>query len=182
MSFLIVTQALPGSGKTIITSFLQRQFNFIRLSVEDDLRKRYGKNWWATVKKNSPWWWHEEFQKALFRPTEESLRKGRNVVVDTVIGATKSPENHYRIENLFLRNRKAESYLLEIVAKSSIRYRRIAERNRISMVKAKGWDNTYLWRKRWQPQGIPVKVLRYTNNTPKDLERIKKDLKSIFKK
>lgn len=181
MPFLVVTQALPGAGKTVVTTYLQ-QLGFVRLCLEDNLRKKYGKDWWIKAKKKSSWWWFEEFEKTIFKPARGSLKQGRSVVVDTVIGATKWPENHYRIENLFLRNGQANRYLLEIVARPSLRHKRIAERNRIRPAQAKKWDENYSWGKRWQPRGIPVKILQYKNNTPSDMETIKNDLKKNFGK
>lgn len=179
MSILVVTQALPGAGKTEITSYLAKERGFTRLCIEDVLRKQLGRDWWTIVKKKNPWWWKAAWDRHIFQPMEKALSKGRSVAVDTTIGATKWPENHYRIESLFYHAPKATHCLLEISARPSIRYQRISRRHGISLAKASKWDSSYIWRKRWVPPKN-VKLLKFNNNTPKDLEKMKKSLGRIL--
>jgi len=179
MPSLVVTQALPGSGKTVITSYLEKEFDFTRLSVEDYLRARHGKDWWEKGKKKGELWWENAWQKGVFEPAKQSLARKRSVTVDTTAGATKWLLEKYRLETLFLKS-KAEGYLLELEVKPAIRYARISQRHGISLKEARKWDSIYNWNSRWKP-GPPIKILKYPNNVPEDLERIKSSLKKSFR-
>ena len=182
MPFLVVTQALPGAGKTVITRFLEQECGFARLCLEEYLMGKLGRGWWVRVKGKDDFWWQSLYENRVFHPTEQSLKEGKSMAIDTTAGATKWMVNHYRIQELFLRGGKAEKYILEIQANPEIRHQRIAQRHGISLKAAKKWDENYVWKRRWQPANPGVAVLQYTNNTHHDLERIKKDLRGRFKR
>ena len=182
MPVLAVTQAFPGAGKTLITKYLEKECSFSRFCIEDYLWKRLGRDWWERAKKYDEFWWQGVYERVIFRPAHSSLQQGKSVAVDTTAGLTIWPINHYRIADIFQRNPKAESFLLEILSKPEIRHRRISQRHNIPLEKAKEWDNSYDWKRRWKPGKLPVSVLRYTNNTESDLKRVLEDLKKRFRK
>jgi len=180
--YLVITQGIPGSGKTVIARYLKKELGFVHLGTEEYLKRRFGTNRFVKTRKKSDWWWEEVWNRSVVSKCAKALASGKSVVVDTTNGALKWPVGRYRVENLFLRFPQAQRYLLEITAPRKIMIDRISKRSKVSPKKALDWFELYDWKRRWRPtKNLPVKVLIYKNRTEEDLQKIEKRLKLLFK-
>jgi len=174
MPYVIVTQALPGAGKSVVSRYLERELGFVRLSPEDYYEEKLGPQWHQKLEHN-PRYTIDAF-KAVLKGRNSALQKGKSVVVDTARGViTESPDHRKKIlDKIF--NCTAEKYLLEIFVDPAILARRISRRESISLKEAKAWLSPYSWESRYVPP-TDVTIIGYTN---RDFEDIKNDLRDRF--
>ena len=80
MPRLVAVAALPASGKSTITGYMEQELGFVRLSGDEEMETEYGgPGWYGKIS--------EEQKRAAFerlcRKRNECLRAGRDVVIDT---------------------------------------------------------------------------------------------------
>lgn len=169
---LVVTTGYPCSGKSTVSAYLNRIFDFMVVS-SDDLRKDLfnisdfleflRKDKRARQKENVLW-------NVVNTAKCEALHSGLDVIVDSCASAHISRADLLSTENL-----NVQKYLLYLKVKKDILMQRNKDKGRK--------DPITLWEKYWQ-EPKPSRgytLLAYNNNTAEQLRYIFKDLEKRFK-
>jgi predicted kinase len=178
MKYLVLASGLTGSGKGAVSRHMQEKLGFYRVCPEEIKDSFYG-----TKHISDP----EERAAAKASATNMTLdevgvalKVGRNVVIDS--GAPKNNRRHELLDGF--ESEGLEKYLLILEAEPETRIRRVISRpgqygQRLDKddVKVIVYNDMLGWE---EPDLQDVKIIRYRNETEKDLEGIKRDLERRF--
>ena len=165
MPRLVAVTALPASGKTTITRYMEQSLGFVRLSGDEEMEAKYGgQGWYGRIT--------EEQKIAAFerlcRKRDEYLRAGRDVVIDTT-GYCEG----FRKENLGTQQ-PCKKYIIWI---------KLAPGAHAALIRKKGWAPGVVekWsaERKWEDpkESREYALIVYENRST---EQIMKDLRDTF--
>jgi len=167
---LFVMSGLPRSGKSSIAEFLSREHGFLRVG-SDDIREEYGMQWGSKDNREI------NINRVVYYRAMEHLMMSQDVVIDTT-GMFRQQRRLFFDLHVYgvgkLHRLKARKYIISVEIDDQI----WLERQKAA---GRSGDDWSFYRGKFQPVSADETTqlnghFRFQNNTPADLEEIKRQL------